>query len=53
MLQSLILIDALSSACWEKQKERKKHLEGFFFPKDRHTNNEQIEKEYMETIHLQ
>jgi hypothetical protein len=30
MLQSLILIDALSSACWEKKKERNGW--GTFFP---------------------
>jgi hypothetical protein len=37
MLQSLILIDALSSACWEKkkkkkEKKRKKKWLGAFFP---------------------
>jgi hypothetical protein len=30
MLQSLILIDALSSAYWEKKKEREKQPGGFF-----------------------
>jgi hypothetical protein len=38
MLQSLILIDALSSACWEKKEKKrkekkrkeKKKAEGFF-----------------------
>jgi hypothetical protein len=33
MSQSLILIDALSSACWEKEGERKEMSRGlFFFP---------------------
>jgi hypothetical protein len=30
MSQNLILIDALSSACWEKKGKIKKQLEGFF-----------------------
>jgi hypothetical protein len=32
MLQSLILIDALSSACWEKKKKKKEKRPGAFFP---------------------
>jgi hypothetical protein len=34
MLQGLILIDALSSACWEKKgkKKEKRSNQGHFFP---------------------
>jgi hypothetical protein len=36
MLQSLILIDALSSACWEKEKKKERERNGggggAFFP---------------------
>jgi hypothetical protein len=37
MLQSLILMDSLSSACWEekikkKKKKKKKNNQGAFFP---------------------
>jgi hypothetical protein len=35
MSQSLILIDALSSACWEKQRKMKREMAGGFFPRAR------------------
>jgi hypothetical protein len=35
MLQSLILTDALSSTCWEKEKKKKREAVGGFFPRAR------------------